>query len=279
MGVTVTASQSARNSALAGVARAHQPDMERVCAAILALAEERDEFTADDVFANMLADPPPPAVVGTAFALLLRRKRIEKTGRLAYSTRTNQHAATLICWRKAGATTDGQEGRIEQAARRAAPCSRAAIRAAHWPCWTPRSEVRVTAEPTTVKSTEWQRAPGAMADRVVGGETVIVERNHRPILVMLPMREYVRLCDAASMYEDFVRQPEPGSRFAEPAFGGGEWSLRDLADLALRTLAAQQTYFKTRSRDDLIASKQLEAELKRAATEALAVVRGEGATS
>lgn len=39
-----------------------------------------------------------------------------------------------------------------------------------------------------------------------------------------------------------------------------------LATLALRVLDAQKQYFKTRSKDDLIASKKLEAELRATAT-------------
>lgn len=39
----------------------------------------------------------------------------------------------------------------------------------------------------------------------------------------------------------------------------------ELALLALQVLDAQQTYFKSRSKDDLIASKQLEAKLRKAA--------------
>jgi hypothetical protein len=46
---------------------------------------------------------------------------------------------------------------------------------------------------------------------------------------------------------------------------------KELAELVLRTLAAQQTFFKTRSRDDLIASKELEKQLKEAAQ---TIVRG-----
>jgi hypothetical protein len=46
-------------------------------------------------------------------------------------------------------------------------------------------------------------------------------------------------------------------------------TLPELATLALATLDAQQKYFKTRSRDDLIASKQLEKELRQAAEGAL----------
>lgn len=38
--------------------------------------------------------------------------------------------------------------------------------------------------------------------------------------------------------------------------------LHDLSRLALAVLAAQKTYFRTRSQDDLIKSKQLEKQLK-----------------
>lgn len=47
----------------------------------------------------------------------------------------------------------------------------------------------------------------------------------------------------------------------------------DLALLALQVLDAQRRYFKSRSRDDLIASKQLEAELRRQAEAVLEEVR------
>lgn len=42
-----------------------------------------------------------------------------------------------------------------------------------------------------------------------------------------------------------------------------------LARLALRVLDAQKQYFKTRAKDDLIASKQLEKELRQLAQQIL----------
>jgi hypothetical protein len=47
--------------------------------------------------------------------------------------------------------------------------------------------------------------------------------------------------------------------------------LHDLSRLALAVLAAQKMYFRTRSQDDLIKSKQLEKQLKVMAEEYLAV--------
>lgn len=47
--------------------------------------------------------------------------------------------------------------------------------------------------------------------------------------------------------------------------------LHDLSRLVLAVLAAQKMYFRTRSQDDLIKSKQLEKQLKAMAEEYLAV--------
>lgn len=44
----------------------------------------------------------------------------------------------------------------------------------------------------------------------------------------------------------------------------------ELAQLARKTLDAQQQYFKSRSKDDLIASKELERKLRKEANEILA---------
>ncbi len=54
--------------------------------------------------------------------------------------------------------------------------------------------------------------------------------------------------------------------------GGGDSGMidvKDLAKLAIEVLDAQQRYFKDRTRDNLIASKQLESELRKRANAAL----------
>jgi hypothetical protein len=53
-----------------------------------------------------------------------------------------------------------------------------------------------------------------------------------------------------------------------------KYELCELCELVLQVLDAQKKYFKSRDREDLIASKQLEAKLRNVAVGILEVIRG-----
>ncbi len=94
---------NAANAAkLEGMARAYDAApgawREEAHEVVQRLAEERPEFTTDDVW-RVLWQPPEPRALGPVMLIAAKNKLIEKTGRQHNSARPVCHAAPLTVWR------------------------------------------------------------------------------------------------------------------------------------------------------------------------------------